>query len=119
MASWQSWSVVDQFLAQTLDLERAAQLAPDAIFVLTARAYVYQTLGRSADALKDLNAAVTLGDFRGVTLVKRGMLREKQGDLEGAAEDYERTVATDTNIQIRERAAKQLKALRAKLAPPK
>ncbi|XP_035785397.1 tetratricopeptide repeat protein 36 homolog [Anopheles albimanus] len=57
------------------------------------RAQVYCLLGQEKDALKDIERALELSERTGRTgcraLCQRGILRRKDGDVDGAREDFE------------------------------
>jgi tetratricopeptide (TPR) repeat protein len=80
-------------------LDRAAQVAPTAA-ALTARAAVYSELGRTEDAVQDLELALEKEPGYLDALLALGDLYREQDDLEGARREYEEIVSLTPGVAV-------------------
>lgn len=69
------------------DLDRAAELVPDAADIYLNRALAHQGLKEYKEGLADLDKAIELGAPHSRAILMRGRLKELAGDAEGAKTD--------------------------------
>jgi tetratricopeptide (TPR) repeat protein len=77
---------------------RAVELADWAPPVLDSRAFGYFRLGRYEDALRDLNAALSVSPELNPTLLMRGVVRRSMGDR-GGIEDIRAALAREPSLE--------------------
>lgn len=76
-------------------LQRALELSPDDVLILTALGRVYSQLGRGPDALVFFERALAINPGHAPALHERGLARALQDDLDGARIDHQRAAALD------------------------
>jgi tetratricopeptide (TPR) repeat protein/transglutaminase-like putative cysteine protease len=68
------------------DCTKSIELAESPAAALDSRAFVYFRMGRTEDALADLQAALELAPGMGASLYMRGVIRKRAGDKAGDAD---------------------------------
>ena len=92
-----TWNVQLDGLAQACtDALEHANWAP---YALDSRAMGYFRLGRYADAVKDLDAALSVNPDQTPSLYLRGVVRERMGD-KGGAQDVRDALARDPSLTL-------------------
>jgi tetratricopeptide (TPR) repeat protein len=92
--------------AALADLDQALAMNPRSLTALTNKAHVLaDRLGKPADAVAVLDAAVALYPEYGLARAERGVLRARLGDRDGALRDARAAVGAENSPAIRFQAA--------------
>jgi tetratricopeptide (TPR) repeat protein len=87
-----------RYAASLDDLNAALKLYPENYYARHERAYLYERLGRWAEARADLDAQLALTPGAAMSLHERAVARAKLGDLQGAYADRDAAIkAGDTS----------------------
>ncbi|MGE4219384.1 MAG: hypothetical protein AB7G39_08045 [Alphaproteobacteria bacterium] len=96
------------------DLEAALAASPDNVAALTMRASGLRHLGRTAEAMADLNHALRLDSVNPEALLERGILKHQAGDLAGARADWLRLIQQSEGTPAADAAQRNLEAMDVK-----
>ena len=96
------------------DLQAALAVAPDNVTALTMRASGLRRLGRTAEALADLDHALRLDSANPEALLERGILKHQAGDLAGARADWLRLIQQFEGTPAADAAQRNLEAMDVK-----
>ena len=117
--AWVGWSIYDSTPRESGDLAyleannlfedgeyqraldkygEALEQAPNHIHAMRGRARSLMQLGQSPRALAVFNTAISLEPDFGATYANRGILHDRMGRYEKAAEDYERALQLDPEL---------------------